>query len=102
MSFPNTLKDLNDLCRQNGIKYKGKTKAQLKELLESNNVTLAEKNDAEDISKLSVRALKEKCDILGLSKCGNKDELIKRIISFTSNIDTGIKVVQWKKRGRKA
>ena len=102
MSFPNTLKDLNDLCRQNGIKYKGKTKAQLKELLESNNVTLAEKNDAEDISKLSVRALKEKCDNLGLSKCGNKDELIKRIISFTSNIDTGIKVVQWKKRGRKA
>ena len=102
MSFPNNLKDLHDLCQQNGIKYKGKPKAQLKDLLLSKNVALAEKNDVEDISKLSVKALKERCENLGLSKCGNKDELVKRIVSSSSNIDTGIKVVKWKKRGRKA
>ena len=53
------------------------------------------------MSKLSVKALKEKCNDLGLSKCGNKDELVKRIESFSCKDDNNMKVIKWKKRGRK-
>ena len=33
MTLPNTLKELQALCEQTSLKYKGKTKAQLKALL---------------------------------------------------------------------
>ena len=38
MTFPESLKDLQSLCMKNGIKHKGKTKAQLKEELACLNV----------------------------------------------------------------
>ena len=97
MSFPNNLKDLHDMCQQNGIKFKGKTIAQLKDLLASNSVTFAPNNDIDDLSKLSVKALKEKCNDIG-----NKDKLVKRIESFSCKDDNNMKVIKWKKRGYKA
>ena len=74
MSLPNTLKDLQSLCAENGLKYKGKTKAQLKDLLEKENVSA--QSEVEDYSKYTVGVLKEICSSFGLSKNGNKDELV--------------------------
>ena len=77
MSLPNTLKELQNLCEDNGIRFKGKTKAQLRELLGEKNIQ-AEKDDLEH---KSVKELKEMCDRKGISKTGNKEEIRKRLKS---------------------
>ena len=81
MSLPNNLKDLQKLCEEKSLKFKGKTKAQLKELL-STQVVIMEEDEVfagEDLSQLTVKALKERCEEKGFSKCGTKAELIKRL-----------------------
>ena len=81
MSLPNNLKDLQKLCEEKSLKFKGKTKAQLKELL-STQVVIMEEDEVfagEDLSQLTVKALKEIFEDEGFSKCGTKAELIKRL-----------------------
>ena len=101
MTLPNNLKDLQKLCEERSLKFKGKTKSQLKDLLSIEVVTVEEHEEvvSEDLAKLNVKALKEKCEELGLPKNGTKPELIRRL--ETKNPE-GVKVVKWKKRGRKA
>jgi hypothetical protein len=79
------------------MKYKGKTKSQLKEILEDkSNET---ENEVEvDIQKKSVKKLKDMCVKKGLSKVGNKDELRKRLESVEDGSEKGIRVVKWKKK----
>ena len=74
MTLPGTLKELQELCKQKNLKYKGKTKSQLKEILEDkSNET---ENEVEvDLQKKSVKELKDMCDRKGLSKVANKHEL---------------------------
>ena len=74
MSLPGTLRELQELCKQKNLKYKGKTKSQLKEILEDkSNET---ENEVEvDLQKKSVMELKDMCDRKGLPKVGNKYEL---------------------------
>ena len=101
MTLPNTLKELHALCEQNGLKYKGKTKVQLKALLENKDEVTIEPAKT-DFAVKSVKELKETCESLGLSKCGVKAELIKRLESFHNGTENGLRVVEWRKRGRKA
>ena len=63
MSLSNTLKELQELCEKKKLKFKGKTKSQLKHLLSDEiepEVTAFEKK--------SVKELKEMCDETGLSR----------------------------------
>ena len=101
MTLPNTLKELHALCEQNGLKYKGKTKVQLKALLENKDEVTIEPAKT-DFAVKSVKELKETCESLGLSKCGVKAELIKRLESFHNGTENGLRVVEWRRRGRKA
>ena len=55
MSLPNTLKELQNHCEENDIRFKGKTKAQ-------KNIQ-AEKHDLEH---KSVKELKEMCERKGI------------------------------------
>ena len=99
MSLPNNLKDIQKLCEEKSLKFKGKTKAQLKELL-STQVVIMEEDEVfagEDLSQLTVKALKERCEEKGFSKCGTKAELIKRLEIKNPK---GLQVVKWRKRGR--
>ena len=74
MSLPGTLRELQELCKQKDLKYKGKTKSQLKEILEDKSDET--ENEVEvDLQKKSVKELKDMCDRKGLSKVGNKAEL---------------------------
>ena len=80
MSLPGTLRELQELCKQKNLKYKGKTKSQLKEILEDKSDET--ENEVEvDVQKKSVKELKDMCVRKGLSKVGNKDELRKRLES---------------------
>ena len=74
MSLLGTLRELQELCKQKNLKYKGKTKSQLKEILEDkSNET---ENEVEvDLQKKSIMELKDMCDRKGLPKVGNKYEL---------------------------
>ena len=99
MSYPTSLKDLLELCQQNGLKFKGKRIAQLIELLEANSVS-ADGVFEEDIATLPVKCLREKCKEIGLSVYGTKAELIRRLKS-SSNEAVSIPVVQWRERGRR-
>ena len=83
MNFPESLKDLQSLCMKNGIKYKGKTKAQLKDALAGLNVDKGV--ISEDFAKCTVNILKDLCKRKGLSGNGNKGELIKRLESLEKN-----------------
>ena len=44
---------------------------------------------------------RESCESLGLSKCGVKAELIKRLESFHNGTENELRVVEWRKRGQK-
>ena len=100
MTLPNNLCDLQKLCEEKSLKFKGKTKAQLKELLSMEVITIEDEVFAgEDLSKLTVKALKERCENEGLSKCGTKGELLKRL--ETKNT-MGLQVVKWKKKRTKS
>ena len=99
MTFPESLKDLQSLCMKNGIKYKGKTKAQLKDALAGSNVD--DGAISENFAKYTVTILKDLCKEKGLSAYGNKGELVKRLESLEKNDNNGIRIVQWQKRGRK-
>ena len=98
MNLPDNLKDLQKLCKDKSLKFKGKTKAQLKEIL-SIEVDIDASTGEEDFGQLTVKELKAKCEELGLSKYGTKAELVK---SLENKNVQGLKVVQWTKRGRKA
>ena len=99
MSLPNTLRELQELCKLKNLKFKGKTKSQLKEVLEDGNE--AAENVEVELVKKSVKELKEMCELRGLSKVGNKAELCKRLESMEDSSVEGLRVVKWKKRGRK-
>ena len=76
MSLPNNLKDLQKL------------KAQLKELL-STQVVIMEEDEVfagEDLSQLTVKALKERCEEKSFSKCGTKAELKGFIVEETRRV----------------
>ena len=84
MNFPDNLKDLHKLCQENSLKFKGKTKAQLKKMLselvtqetsDKEDFTDEEDLTEEDLTALNVKELKTKCEALGLSKYGTKAEL---------------------------
>ena len=66
------------MCKKIGMKFKGKTKAQLKELLVTEVVT-SEALKNKTASNLNVKQLREKCKSLCLSTYGSKVELIKRV-----------------------
>ena len=100
MSYPTSLKYLQDLCQKNGLKFKGKRKAQLIELLEDNSVSADDSVFEEDIATLPVKRLREKCKEIGLSVYGTKAELIRRLKS-SSNEAVSSPVVQWRERGRR-
>jgi hypothetical protein len=82
------------------LKFKGKRKAQLIELLEANSVSADDSVFEEDIATLPVKRLREKCKEIGLSVYGTKAELILRLKS-SSNEAVSIPVVQWRERGRR-
>ena len=48
-----------------------------------------------------MKELKETCESLGLSKCGVKAELVKRLESFHNGTENGQRAVEWRKRSRK-
>ena len=51
--------------------------------------------------KGTVKELKNMCEKKGLSKVGNKNELRKRLESLEDGSEEGLRVIKWKKRGRK-
>ena len=84
---------------KNVIKYKGKTKAQLKDALASSNIDDGE--ISENFAKYTVTILKDLCKRKGLSGYGNKGELVKLWESLEKNDNDGIRIIQWQKRGRR-
>lgn len=55
MTLPNTLKELQALCEQKSLKYKGKTKAQLKALLANEDDEMIEPA----VTDFAVKSVKE-------------------------------------------
>ena len=98
MTLPNNLKDLQKMCEERSLKFKGKTKAQLKELLSIEVVVVNDDAIHEDLTTLTLKALNEMCSEIGLSKYGTKTELIKRLESKTPE---GLTTMSWNKRGQK-
>ena len=96
MSLPNTRKELQNLCEENDIRFKGKTKAQLRELLGEKNIQAGK----DDLEHKSVKELKEMCERKGISKTGNKEEIRKRLKSADKDSE-GLAVIKWNQRGRK-
>ena len=72
-----SLKELQEMCKTNGIKFKGKTKAQLKDALKVDDVA-KEATENDGFEKKSVKELRDLCVKEGLSRVGSKSELIKR------------------------
>ena len=107
MNLPSSLRDLQNLCHEKGLKYTGKTKDTLSTLLiELAGETVDDQinidddiNDDIEVKKL--KDLKLMCQERGLSKVGSKAELIKRIKLFTTKKENDIPVIRWQNRGRK-
>ena len=78
MNYPNKLKDLQVLCQKNGLKFKGKRKAELIEVLNANSVVVVDTVD-DNFENLQVKVLREKCKEYGLSVYGTKGELVRRL-----------------------
>ena len=72
------------MCKQNNIRYKGKTKFRLKEVLDDKSDKSDEDKDEVDLQKKSVKERKDTCDKKGLSKVWNKAELRKRLESVNT------------------
>ena len=102
MNYPNKLKDLQVLCQKNGLKFKGKRKAELIEVLNANSVVVVDTVD-DNFENLQVKVLREKCKEYGLSVYGTKGELVRRLNSFKDGNDDAESLprVQWNTRGRK-
>ena len=95
-----SLKELQEMCKSNGIRFKGKTKAQLQDDLKDNDV--AKKATENNVfEKKSVNDLRDLCLKEGLSRVGTKAELIKRLESFKNGDKDGRRIVNWNERGRK-
>ena len=102
MPLPTTLKELQAICEQRGLKYKGKNKETLKTMLSADITIVDVVNDDENqnIDSLKLKELKDLCGKKGLSKTGNKEELVRRIRSADAEKESEIPVVEWRKRGR--
>ena len=61
MNLPNNLKDPQKLCEEKSLKFKGKTKGQLKDMLAMEVVVVEEDSAKEDFSILKVKTLQAKC-----------------------------------------
>jgi hypothetical protein len=101
MNYPDNLKDLQVMCQKHGLKFKGKRKAELVEALKARSSVEVESDIVEDIEKLKVGELREKCKEQCLSVYGTKCEMITRLQSFKDNESDFIPVVQWNGRGRR-
>ena len=88
--------ELQNLCEENDIRFKGKTKAQLRELLGEKNIQAGK----DDLEHKSVKELKEMCERKGISKTGNKEEIRKRLKSADKDSE-GLALIKWNQRGRK-
>ena len=79
MPLPTTLKELQAICEQRGLKYKGKNKETLKTMLFADITIVDIVNDDENqnIDSLKLKELKDLCGKKGLSKTGNKEELVR-------------------------
>ena len=95
-----SLRELQDMCKVKGIKFKGKTKAQLLDALKAND-DAQEVSEENGLEKKSIRELRDLCANDGLSRVGTKSELIKRLVSFMNDNVEGRRVVNWNERGRK-
>ena len=67
MNYPNKLKDFQILCQKNGLKFKGKCKAELIKVLNANSVMV---DTVDNFENLQVNLLREKCKKYGLSFYG--------------------------------
>ena len=76
-----SLKELQEMCKTNGIRYKGKTKAQLKDALKVDDVA-KEATENDGFENKSVKELRDLCVKEGLSRVGPKSELIKKARVF--------------------
>ena len=54
-----------------------------------------------DFADKSVKELKETYESLGLSKCGVKAELTKRLESFHNGTENELRVVEWRRENEK-
>ena len=74
-----SLRELQDKCATKGLKYKGKTKAQLMDALK-----LTDSVETNDVlhSMKTVKELREICSQKGLYKVTTKAELVKRLESL--------------------
>ena len=97
MALPDNLKKLQELCVMKNMRYKGRTKAQLRDMLEHES----DDDIKDDLEKKTVKELKNMCEKKGLCKVGNKNELRKRLESLEDGSEEGLRVIKWKKRGRK-
>ena len=88
------------MCKSNGIKFKGKTEAQLLDALKANDGA-HEVTEANCLEKKSVRELRDICAKEGLSRLGTKSELIKRLGSFNNDDSEGMRVVNWNEKVKK-
>ena len=99
MTLPNTQKELQALCKANSIKFKGKTKAEMIEALNKNEVT-DDATEKDVTTEKTVKELRELCCKAGLSRLGSKQELLRRLEVLENN-PGGRDVVRWNDRGRK-
>ena len=95
------LKDLQFLCEEKGLKFKGKTKAQLVTLINNNKAEEVDTIEDKNYSELSIKELREICTKSGLSRFGTKAELVKRLNEKENNKMDERRVIKWNDRGRK-
>ena len=58
MNYPNKMKDLHVLCQKNDLKFKGKHKAELIEVLNANSVMV---DTVDNFENIQVNLEREKC-----------------------------------------
>ena len=85
---------MQEMCKSNGIRFKGKTKAQLQDALKDNDVA-EEATENNVFEKKSVKDLRDLCLKEGLSHVGTKAELIRRLESFKNGDKDGRRIVNW-------
>ena len=90
------LKDLQFLCEEKGLKFKGKTKAQLVTLINNNKAEEVDTIEDKNYSELSIKELREICTKSGLSRFGTKAELVKRLHSM---LEGGLNDKNWSQHG---